>query len=143
MHSDVSICCELRTVNFTEHGIVLHHQQATLCKLDRGGHLTAGQNVLKVTYEQMVDSPLEVVQKVCGFLGVRPPEQAPCQPFTQQSCGELRTAFDAASWDELCNAFKHTERATDFELSRFAAASTREPEAVRDTLSDNICSTPS
>jgi hypothetical protein len=77
----------------------------------------------------MVDSPLEVVQKVCSFLGVQPPEQAPLQPFTQQSCGDPCAAFDAASWDELYNAFKHTERAADFEPSRFISAPTRAPEA--------------
>lgn len=73
--------------------------------------------MLKVTYEQLIQDPLKVAQKVSGFLGVNAPEDVPPQPFTKQSSGDPRRALDSDSWEALYATFKHTERAADFTVS--------------------------
>lgn len=69
----------------------------------------------------MLEEPMEVMQKICGFLGVNAPEKVPRQPFLKQSSGDTRSAMDSDSWEELYTAFKHTERASDFKASDASA----------------------
>lgn len=68
-----------------------------------------------MTYNQMLEDPMEVIQNVCEFLGVHASEKLPPQPFSKQTSGDTRSALDADSLDALWNAFKHTDRACDFE----------------------------
>ena len=74
----------------------------------------AGQNVLKLTYEDLLEDPMTKVSKVCKLLGVTAPHSLPQQPFEQQSSGDLRKALTADSWDSLYSAIKHTPRESDF-----------------------------
>lgn len=78
--------------------------------------------MVQVTYEKMLQDPMQQLQKVCRFLGVAAPETLPPQPFAKQSSGNTRAALDDASWHSLTSAFKHTERAADFTSSTWPLA---------------------
>eukprot|EP00967_Tisochrysis_lutea_P158131 scaffold322473_cov28-Tisochrysis_lutea.AAC.1 len=69
---------------------------------------TVGQQVLHITYEQLVATPERAIQNVCTFLCVPRGERKLAQYFAKQTSTTQRGKEDVANLDELIAAFRGT-----------------------------------